>query len=207
MELTYYGGNAIRIDVKKDTFIIDGRIEGYGAKDVVVKDAVYIATQDKNNPVVKNALTISGPGEYEVRNVSVKGVAAKRMIDYDETRKATMYRIGIGGISIAVLGHVSVPLSDDELEGLGLVDIAIVPVGGNGYTLDAAQAAAVVGQLEPKVVIPTHYADQSLTYEVPQNNLEEFTRAMGGENEKLSSFKIKGDVLPVKLTVVEIERS
>lgn len=207
MELTYHGANSIRIDVKKDTFIIDGNLKQYGLKEVTANDAVYIATQHDFSPLGGDALHITGPGEYEVKNISVKGIAAKRMIDHDDSYKATLYRIGLGGVTIAVLGHVSVPLSDDELEGLGVVDIAIVPVGGNGYTLDATQAAAVIGQLEPKVVIPTHYADSALNYEVPQNGLEEFLKVMGGTHETVSSYKIKGDVLPPQLTVVEITRS
>ena len=111
------------------------------------------------------------------------------------------------GVSIVVVGHIFAPLPDSVLEEIGLVDVVIVPVGGGGYTLDGHQAAMVVRQLEPKVVIPTHYADPAVKYEVPQESLAEFLKEIGGEHEVVSSYKIKGGVVPATLTVIEITRS
>ncbi len=207
MELTYHGGNCIEIAVKKDTLIIDGALQQIGLKDVIGKDAVHIATQSSFEPVVSSATTIDGPGEYEVRGVSIKGVAAQRMLDDNSVKNTTIYKIVADGVAIAIVGHAYGPLSDDTLEAIGLVDIVVIPVGGGGYTLDAQQATLVVRQLEPKVVIPTHYADPAARYEVPQNNLDEFIKEIAAEHEVVSSYKIKNGVVPATLTVVEITRS
>ena len=207
MELTYRGGNCIEIAVKKETIVIDGHIHELGLKNVTEKAAVYIATQQGFNPVVESATTIDGPGEYEARGISVKGVSAQRMLDDKSVKKSTIYRIVYEGVTLVVVGHVFAPLSDEILEEIGVVDIAIVPVGGGGYTLDGHQAAGVVRQLEPEVVIPTHYADIATKYEVPQEGLNEFLKEMGGEHETVSSYKIKGGILPATLTVIEITRS
>ena len=207
MEITYRGGNCVEIAVKKETLVIDGALSKLGLKDCIAKDGVYLETQAGWNPVVNDTMMINGPGEYEIKGVSVKGIGSTRMIDFNNEKSSTIYRIVVDGVRMVVVGHVRVPLTEDELEKIGVVDIAIIPVGGNGYTMDAHQAANVVKQLEPSVVIPTHYADKALSYEVPQNGLDEFVKEMGAEHEAVRSYKHKGGLLPAQLTVVEITRS
>ena len=82
-------------------------------------------------------------------------------------------------------------------------------MGGNGYTLDASHAATIARQIEPKVVIPVHYADAALRYEVPQNELEEFTKELGAPVEDAGTkYKVKSATsLPQVLTVVTVGRS
>lgn len=206
MELTYHGGNCIKIAVKKETLIVDGKLSLIGGKDVTSKDAMYVATQEGFNPDAEGMM-IDGPGEYEVGGVSVKGIASVRMVEVNDDKKATIYRVTMDGVSFAIVGHVRVPLTEDELEQIGVIDVAVVPVGGNGYTADGHQATSLVKQLEPKLVIPTHYHDSAFSYEVPQQPVDEFIKEMGSEHEKASSYKIKNGALPTTLTVVELERS
>ena len=207
MDISYHGGNCVEIAVKKETVIIDGGIASLGVKDAVAKDAVYLATQEGFNPAKADGMIIDGPGEYEVRGVSVKGIASVRMVELNDDKKATIYKLTVDGVSFVVVGHVRVPLTEDELEKIGVIDVAIVPVGGNGFTPDGHQATNLVKQLEPKVVIPTHYEDKALSYEVPQQPLEDFIKEMGAAHEKVTSYKLKNGVLPATLTVMEIERS
>ena len=82
-------------------------------------------------------------------------------------------------------------LSDEQLEAMGVVDILILPIGGGGYTLDAVDAAKVIRIIEPKIVIPTHYADKSLQYEVPQDELQLFIDELGAPVETVPKYKVK----------------
>lgn len=207
MDISFRGGNCIVLTIKKETFVIDGGLSHLGLKDVMVKDAVYLSTQSSFVPGGVTEMTFDSPGDYEIRGVSVKGVGAPRMIDHDGSKNATIFRIIVDGVSIVIVGHVRVPLSEEELEEIGLVDIAVIPVGGNGYTLDGHQAVGVVSQLEPKVIIPTHFADSGVKYEVPQNDKEEFMKELGADHETVTSLKIKNGALPVKQTIIEITRS
>ena len=43
-----------------------------------------------------------------------------------------------------------------EMTQLGPIDVALIPIGGT-YTMDEPEAAALVRDLKPKVVIPMHY--------------------------------------------------
>jgi L-ascorbate metabolism protein UlaG (beta-lactamase superfamily) len=71
----------------------------------------------------------------------------------------------------------------------------LVPVGGNGYTLDATGALQLIKKIEPKLVIPTHYADESIHYPVEQQSLEQALKNLGMEpKETVSKLHIKPDV-------------
>jgi L-ascorbate metabolism protein UlaG (beta-lactamase superfamily) len=209
-DIEYKGGNGVVIATKKTTAVIDPKLSLVGLKDLVVKDAVEIATELRFAINSKDAqLAIEGPGEYELGDFSIYGVSAVRHIDTEADEKlATIYRIEVGEARIALLGNIAPKLSEEQLEALGLIDIVILPVGGGGLVPDATSAAALVRQIDPKVVIPTHYADTALSYEMPQDVLETFVKELGAPVETVSKYKVKTAAsLPVVLTVVEITRS
>lgn len=209
-EIEYRGGNTVIITSKKAKIVIDPKLSLNGLKDVVLTDAIEIATEPRfavNGPDAK--LIIEGPGEYGVADFDIRGVAAQRHLDTDsQPQLGTMYRIEIGDSRIGVIGNIYEKLSDDQLEEMGILDILILPIGGNGYTLDAIGAASVVRKIDPKVVIPIHYADKSIRYEVPQSGLEEFTKELGSPVEQAVKYKVKSNAsIPSTLTIVELTRT
>lgn len=209
-DIEYKGGNTIVVTTKKATLAIDPKQSAVGLKDLVIKDAVQLATEERFvAPAGEYRLLLEGPGEYEVSDFSIRGIPATRHIDADDSLPlSTMYRIEVGGVTIAVLGNVAPKLSEDQLEGIGVVDVVILPVGGGGYTLDATSAASIVRQIDPKVVIPVHYADAALKYEVPQDTLETFTKELGAPTEEVAKYKVKSaSAVPEVLTTVIVARS
>jgi L-ascorbate metabolism protein UlaG (beta-lactamase superfamily) len=68
-----------------------------------------------------------------------------------------------------------------------MIDVLITPVGGNGYTLDPVGALSIIKKIEPKIVIPTHYADKALQYPVPQQSLEDALKALAMEPKQAAS--------------------
>jgi len=209
-DIEYKGGNGVIISTKKLDAVIDPKLSLVGLKDLAVKDALEIATEARFAIGGRDAqLAIEGPGDYELGPFSIKGVPAIRHLDTSADEKiATVYRIEVGDARIALVGNISPKLDEEQLEGLGLVDILILPVGGGGYTLDATSAAGVVRQIDPKVVIPVHYADDGLKYEVPQDTLETFVKELGAPVETMSKYKVKSAAtLPLTLTIVELTRS
>ena len=206
MDFEYKGANCVVIGSKLVTVVVDGKLSSLGLKDVVVKDEVEVATQPEF-ATRECRLSVDMPGEYEINDVSVSGIPAGRLIDYDGSLQSTMYKIAFPDLTVAVIGHVATPLSDEQLESLGVIDVLVVPVGGGGYTLDAHHAVEVVHKIDPKVVIPTHYADKDIKYEVPQDDLEPFIKELGAAHEVTSKWKIKNGILPAALTVVELSRS
>ena len=90
-----------------------------------------------------------------------------------------------------------------------MVDIVVVPVGGGGLTLDSKDAAAIVRQIEPKAVVPVHFDDPALKYEVPQEKADLIvTELSAGVIEAGPKFKLKNtSSIPDQLTVIMISRS
>lgn len=209
-DIEYKGGNGVVITTKKSTIAIDPKLSVVGLKDIVTKGMVEIATEARfatNHPDAR--ILIEGPGEYEIGDCSIKGIAATRHLDTSQDEPiATIYRLEIGDVRMALIGNVTPKLNEQQLEDLGVVDIIILPVGGGGYTLDATSAAGIVRQIDPKIVIPVSYADSDLKYEVPQDTLETFTKELGAPVETVSKYKVKSStgIAPV-LTVVEVTRS
>lgn len=209
-DIEYKGGNGVVIATKKTTVVADPNLTVVGLADLAVKDAVELATEERLALNSKDAqLAIEGPGEYEIGDFSIRGVAAVRHLDSGSDKKqSTIYRLEVGDVRIGLIGNIAPTLDDDQLESLGLIDILILPVGGSGYTLDATSATSLVRQIDPKVVIPVHYSDTALTYEVPQDSLETFTKELGAPVETVSKYKIKSTAsLPLALTVMEVTRS
>jgi L-ascorbate metabolism protein UlaG (beta-lactamase superfamily) len=209
-DIEYKGGNTVVITTKKTTLVADPKLSLVGLKDVSVKDALELGTEARfmvNDPAAR--LRLEGPGEYEVGDFSIRGVAAQRHLDTEaDEKRSTIYRIEVGDVRIALLGNVIGTLNEDQLESLGVIDILILPVGGSGYTLDATSAATITRQIDPKVVIPVHYADSALKYEVPQDTADVFTKELGVPVEQVGKYKLKtSSNLPDALTAVIVERS
>lgn len=209
-EIEYKGGNTVLISTKKAVIVADPKLSVVGLKDVVIKDAIELATESRFATNGQDAkLLIEGPGEYGVAEFDIHGIAVQRHLDSEDQEKtSTMYRLEIGDVRIGLIGNIYENLSDDQLEALGVLDILIIPVGGNGYTLDATGAANLVRKIDPKVVIPVHYADKALTYEVAQDTLDLFTKELGVQVEQAVKYKVKSIIsIPSTQIVVELTRS
>ena len=178
MELTYYGANCVRVNTKKASIVVDDNLAKLGLKSITKPTDITLHTF-KDVPTTDSQFMADMPGEYEISGVIIHGVPARGHMDEEGKHSATIYTIEADDLKVAVIGHIYPELSEDQLEQIGLVDIAIVPVGGNGYTLDGVGALKVIKAIEPKIVIPTNYADKAIKYEVPQAELADALKNLG----------------------------
>lgn len=207
MELSYYGANCVKLTAKKAQIIIDDNLAKLGLKDVTKPTDISLRTSKLFPAHPDSVFSAEMPGEYEVAGVVIRGIAARSHLDEEGKQTAVIYTIEADDTKVVILGHIYPELSEQQLEQIGLVDVAIVPVGGNGYTLDGIGALKVIKQIEPKVVIPTHYADKAIKYEVPQTELAEALKNLGMETaETTPKFKIKPAELSDSSRLVVLER-
>lgn len=207
MELTYHGGNCIKLKTKHATVVVDDTLQALGLKSIVGTDDIVLQTFSQDKPATDVKMLIDSPGEYEVSDISIVGVPAQSHMGDKGTFTATIYKIIAHDISIAFIGHIFEEITDDEIEELGHVDVLVVPIGGHGYTLDGEGALKVVRRIEPKLVIPTHYADKDVNYEVPQTDLDEALKNMSMEvSEKTPKLKLKASDLPEILRLIVLEK-
>jgi L-ascorbate metabolism protein UlaG (beta-lactamase superfamily) len=139
---------------------------------------------DHNNrasvrPQREQLFVIDGPGEYEVRGVLVTGVRT-----YHDTERGaqrgynTAYVIHLDDIAFCHLGDLGHELLQSQLEEIGNVDVLFLPVGG-GTTIGPSEAANVISQIEPRLVIPMHYAHEHLSVDEPLVPLDKFLHEVG----------------------------
>jgi hypothetical protein len=80
----------------------------------------------------------------------------------------------------------------------------VIPVGGNGYTLDGVAATSIIKKAEPAVVIPTYYEDASLTFEVPAQPLSEFLKVSSLQADEPVDFIRLGKSLDTESTQTKV---
>lgn len=207
MELQFFGANCVRLTTKKAAIVVDDTLADLGSKSITKQGDVALFTAAHGEAPAGVKLAIDQPGEYEVSDISIKGIAARAHIDEAKQLTATIYRITADDIRVAVLGHVYPDLNDEQLESLGTIDVLLIPVGGNGYTLDPVGALKLIREIEPKVVVPTHFADSSLHFPVPQQTLEDAIKGLGMEpRDTVSKLKIKPGELADNTQLVVLEK-
>ena len=206
MELQYYGANCVKISGKKATIVIDDNLADLGLKSVTKPGDIALFTGAHGDPKAEVKLVIDQPGEYEVSDISIQGIGAQSHLD-EGGLASTIFKITGDDLRIAVVGHIHPNISEKQLEELGMIDVLVIPVGGNGYTLDATGALKLIKEIEPKLVIPTHYADKAVNYTVPQAELADALKNMAMEpKETVAKLKVKPAELTDTTQLVVLER-
>lgn len=206
MELQFYGANCLRIITKKAQIVIDDNLDSLGLKTITKLTDISLRTFS-GIPAHDSRFSADMPGEYEISGVVIHGVAARAHMDPADKHSATIYTIAADDIKVAVIGHIYPQLSEEQLEQIGLVDVMVVPVGNSGYTMDGIGALKIIKQIEPKVVIPTHYADKAIKYEVPQIELDEALKGIAMEvSETLPKYRPKIAELTDTAKLIVLER-
>jgi L-ascorbate metabolism protein UlaG (beta-lactamase superfamily) len=182
VDVTWLGHGCFRLRGRNAAVVTDPYPPAIGLKLARMDaDLVTVSHAHENHnftQVVRDgAYEIHGPGEYEVAGVSVIGVPTFHDADKGATHgRNTVYLIEIDDLRVCHLGDLGHKLDDAEAEAIASPDVLLVPVGGR-TAMNAAQAAEVVRQLEPRYVVPMHYAIPGLKLEL--DTIDRFLKEMG----------------------------
>ena len=104
------------------------------------------------------------PGEFSTGDLRIRGVqdlhsGASRLRDFPNV----MFRLEAGGLKFLHIGDNRVEWPDDVASAVGDVDVLLVTVDDSNHLLSYDQVDSLIRRLEPKVVIPMHYAIPGLT--------------------------------------------
>jgi L-ascorbate metabolism protein UlaG (beta-lactamase superfamily) len=162
MEITWYGRACFRLKGREATVITDpcppstGFVAGKHDVDLLTlshADADHTYTRS-----ITAGLTLTRPGEYEFHDLLVNGIRTYHdAMGGQERGENVVFSFEVDGVHIAHLGDLGHLLSEEQLTELGPIDVLLVPAGGM-FTVTPAEAAEVVAQLSPKIVIPMHFA-------------------------------------------------
>ena len=105
-----------------------------------------------------------GPAGAEVDKVPFTRISAYHDDQGGRQRGPdTITVLQTGGLRIVHMGDIGeLSLSADQVREIGRVDVLMIPVGGF-FTVDGPQAAALVAQLKPRVILPMHYGTAALS--------------------------------------------
>ncbi len=205
MQIQYYGLSSFRLQSKDTVVVTDpfhkdsGLTPPRGAADIVV-------LSERDKPLYSQISGFSGtpfmvdtPGEYDVKGFTFTGIPLKQADGF-----VSVFLIEAEDMRILNLTHISEwNLSENDLAELGDIDVLLIPVGGN-TVLTAAQAAKVVNEVEPKLVIPSSFKAPGLIFDF--DPVEKFVKEMGGKVEQLDKISFKRRDLPeegARLVVLE----
>jgi L-ascorbate metabolism protein UlaG (beta-lactamase superfamily) len=169
MIITYFGGESFKVQfgdtvlafnpISKDSKLKTSR---FGA-DIVLSTTHH---EDFNGIEQvshgdKKPFVISGPGEYEVKEVFIKGLPSESKYGGKDLVN-TIYTVSLENMNICFLGAINnSELKTETVEALDEIDILFVPIGGDGV-LDPVKAYKLAISLESKIIIPMQYTPETL---------------------------------------------
>ena len=182
MVITHHGGQCFKVTFGDLTLVFDPIAKGaslpsarFGA------DIALVSLDHKDFNGVENAafgerqpFVIGGAGEYEVKEVAVRGFGTPSKYGGKDTIN-TLYSVTLEGMNLCFLGALSTAeLPAAAKQELDDIDILFVPVGGEDV-LGHAAAYKLAVQLGPKAVVPMHYSPATL---------KSFLKEAGAEDTK-----------------------
>lgn len=218
MEVTWYGRTCIRLRGKDAVVVTDPYQAVVGPTGRGITGDIVTFSHPDDTPLPKakgkqsrdgktrlpssleEAFVLDGPGEYEVKEVLVTGVRTYR----DDARgtdngKSVSFAVEIDGVHVIHLGDIGHLLSEEKLGDVGPVDIAFVPLGG---ALTPTKAAAVIAQLDPRIVVPMPLCDDEADC---AEVLSKFFHEMGAEPVTQPKLSVTATSLPTETTTVLLE--
>jgi L-ascorbate metabolism protein UlaG (beta-lactamase superfamily) len=219
MELTWYGRTCIRLRGKEAVVVNDpypsivgptgrgitGDVVTYSHPDdtPLGRKAVGRTSRDGGTVLptsLEAAFVLDGPGEYEVHDVLVTGVRTYRDASRGADRgRQTAFVSEVDGLHTIHLGDIGHELTEEKLADIGRVDIACVPIGGS---LSATRAAALVAQLDPKIVVPMPVCEEEADC---ADAMARFLHEMGATPTVQAKLAVTVSSLPPETTTVLLE--
>lgn len=201
MQIIWHGQSCFQIVARREknnqvSIVIDPFSEEIGLRVPKLEADILLVTHshyDHNNikAVSGSPFLISGPGEYEVKEVYIQGIHSWHDEKQGSQRgENTIYTIEAEDLKLCHLGDLGQKeLTADQLEKIGEVDILMIPVGGI-YTISSKEAPKIMAQIEPKIIIPMHYQVPKL--KIKLDGLDKFLKTMGIKSiESLNKLSIK----------------
>lgn len=191
MVITWYGKNCFKLQsgelvLVTDPFEKEKDLQPYrGRADIIIRTIAYLPANQKEGAT--DAFEINYAGEYEVKNVSIKGWPTQNL--------RSVFLVEMDNLKIALLGHLA---DENEIkniqEYLEETDVLFIPASGKPF-IDISAAGKLIRQLKPSLVIPALFEDFK--------DLKPFLKELGkSEVESQEKLTIsKKDLSKEKLTI------
>ena len=211
MEIAWYGLSCFRLTERGKATVVTDPYDSskIGFSPLKLKaDIVSISHESPGHNYLKAVRSVKhvlgGLSEYEIADVCITAIMPSARHNANGPANGnTIHVFDYDGVFVAELGDLPRSLQQSEVDALGAVDVALVPVGG-GSSLNAAQAAAVISTLEPGIVIPMHFRTKESSLKL--DPLSKFIKEMGlGAVQPAPSLKVTKSSIPGETQVVVLD--
>lgn len=202
MIITWYGQSCFRIQSGELVLVTDPFSKDIGLKPPTGQADIVTVSHDhddhNNISVIKgDPFVVDGPGEYSLKGISIVGIpSTHETANGGGEGENTIYVMDIEGMKVCHLGDQGAKLTNDQIEAMGDIDVLFIPIGGT-FTLNADEALDVIGQIEPRVIIPMHYQINGLKIKGLEK-VDKFAKEIGCKKENMNVGKVtlKKKMLP-----------
>jgi L-ascorbate metabolism protein UlaG (beta-lactamase superfamily) len=178
MEITWLGHSSFLLQDSKGRKLLTDPFDATIGYEIYKgsPDIVTISHQHFDHNYTKelngNYKTLDKIGMFYICDISIKGTPSY----HDKNKGAKrgdniIFTFKMDDYTLCHLGDLGHPLSNDDIDAIGNVDVLFIPVGGN-YTLNGKEAAEVTKKINPKIVIPMHYKTPLVSF--PLDGVETF---------------------------------
>ena len=211
MDITWLGHSCFRLRGTSATILTDPFPDSLGGSVTRVESDPNIVTVSNGHPNHSHLTALEsgfrlmeGPGEYGVSGVYIRGFMTPAAPKPDELPppRNTAYLFEFDNLRVCHLGDLSAVLPNNMVDELSPMDVLFIPVG-RGCTLELDHVAAVIRQMEARIVVPMHYKVPGVDVEL--DGVDPFLREMGLRDvETQPRFSVTATSLPAETRVVAL---
>jgi len=171
MDITWLGENSFKINDEIINVIVNPSKKNVDSS-ILTDETVFLCTEPLNEYETK-LTKVETPGEYEINNTSIHGVANSVIKEQDRSI-STCYRIESRGLSVAIIGMIGSPFDSEALS--VLASSHVVLFSPDNKNVDAEILANTIRSIEPRKIIISGY-DKSA--QKSSKNLEDILKVLG----------------------------
>ncbi len=208
MDITWYGHSCFRlVERGKASVVTDPYTDDIGYRLPKLRANIVTVSHEAAGHAnldiwPSSTYVITRPGEYEIGEVFIIAIAM-HSVKKKNAQPNVVFLFDFNGLNVVHLGDLNYVPTQSEIDALGAVNVALVPVGG-GNALKAAQAAEIISLIEPDIVVPMHYQTPQTTLKL--DPLDRFLKVMGiSKIQSQPLLRVTASSLPEQTQVVVLD--
>ena len=163
MEITWLGHSSVCINSRDEILITDPFDTSHnGMMPSRKSDIVTVSNSDPKYSTTKaisgNPYIVNGPGEYEIGQYYITGIATQ--LDALREEINVVYTIRAEGLVICQLGGLNQKLTSAQLDQLRQANILLAPIAKSS-SLAHETLQEIISAIQPRILIPLEYIEEN----------------------------------------------
>jgi len=203
MEIRWLGNSTFEVKSSVGVVVVDHQGDIPSASELEDENTVFVYSKgERSSHPSSDSQVLSGPGEYEIGGLAVRGVATPADDPAISKEINTVYIVDADGLQVATLGNPGHQPSAQSVQQISKVDILVINTESQG--LEPDEMSAVIRNLEPKMIVPSGYDSEAGK---PSPAMQRLLTELGvKEFEATSKLTVSKSGLPDERSVVVLQQ-